>query len=62
MPQLNPAPWFLIIIFSWLVFLVVVLPLTSLHTDPNAPAPQNAQPEVTPPWHWEWGRTSSTNL
>nr|QZK22863.1 ATP synthase F0 subunit 8 [Megophrys gigantica] len=26
MPQLNPAPWFMILVSSWLIFLILLIP------------------------------------
>nr|YP_007475258.1 ATP synthase F0 subunit 8 [Acentrogobius chlorostigmatoides]AGC93492.1 ATP synthase F0 subunit 8 [Acentrogobius chlorostigmatoides]AKU36820.1 ATP synthase subunit 8 [Acentrogobius sp. QHY-2015] len=54
MPQLNPSPWFAILIFSWLVLLAVVVPKVLAHIFPNNPAPQNAQNPKTEIWTWPW--------
>nr|YP_009407668.1 ATP synthase F0 subunit 8 [Pseudogobius fulvicaudus]AIX03628.1 ATP synthase F0 subunit 8 [Pseudogobius fulvicaudus] len=54
MPQLNPAPWFAILVFSWLVFLTIVIPKTLNHTSPNEPTTQNTQISKTDPWVWPW--------
>nr|YP_009271158.1 ATP synthase F0 subunit 8 [Periophthalmodon schlosseri]ANW06539.1 ATP synthase F0 subunit 8 [Periophthalmodon schlosseri] len=54
MPQLNPSPWFAILVFSWLVFTVIVIPKTLNHTFPNEPSPQNTQITKTSPWSWPW--------
>nr|BBH37023.1 ATPase subunit 8 [Valenciennea longipinnis]BBH37036.1 ATPase subunit 8 [Valenciennea longipinnis] len=54
MPQLNPAPWFAILVFSWLVFLTIVVPKTLSHTFPNEPAPKSTQVPKTEPWNWPW--------
>nr|YP_010360209.1 ATP synthase F0 subunit 8 [Rhinogobius szechuanensis]UNQ32293.1 ATP synthase F0 subunit 8 [Rhinogobius szechuanensis] len=54
MPQLNPSPWFAILVFSWLVFLTVVVPKTLNHTFPNEPSPQSTQAPKTDPWTWPW--------
>nr|BDB39379.1 ATPase subunit 8 [Tridentiger kuroiwae]BDB39392.1 ATPase subunit 8 [Tridentiger kuroiwae] len=54
MPQLNPSPWFIILVFSWLVFLTIVVPKTLNHTFPNEPTLQSTQTLKTNPWHWPW--------
>nr|YP_009180250.1 ATP synthase F0 subunit 8 [Tridentiger obscurus]YP_010400442.1 ATP synthase F0 subunit 8 [Tridentiger brevispinis]ALL96639.1 ATP synthase F0 subunit 8 [Tridentiger obscurus]AVA09119.1 ATP synthase subunit 8 [Tridentiger obscurus]UQS78983.1 ATP synthase F0 subunit 8 [Tridentiger brevispinis] len=54
MPQLNPSPWFIILVFSWLVFLTIVVPKTLNHTFPNEPTLQSTQTLKTSPWHWPW--------
>nr|YP_009711367.1 ATP synthase F0 subunit 8 [Plestiodon tunganus]QGA46909.1 ATP synthase F0 subunit 8 [Plestiodon tunganus] len=54
MPQLNPAPWFLILLLSWTVLLLIFKTkiLTSAHY--NAPlAPDLLTPHTTP-WNWPW--------
>nr|YP_010045234.1 ATP synthase subunit 8 [Esox niger]QPF96595.1 ATP synthase subunit 8 [Esox americanus vermiculatus]QPF96686.1 ATP synthase subunit 8 [Esox niger]QPF96790.1 ATP synthase subunit 8 [Esox americanus americanus]BAN81587.1 ATPase subunit 8 [Esox niger] len=54
MPQLNPAPWFTILIFSWLVFLIVIPPKVINHAFTNEPAPQNTEKPKSEPWNWPW--------
>nr|WNH24359.1 ATP synthase F0 subunit 8 [Microgobius thalassinus] len=54
MPQLNPAPWFAILVFSWLVFLTIVIPKTMSHTFTNEPTLQSTEVPKTEPWTWPW--------
>nr|WNH24295.1 ATP synthase F0 subunit 8 [Ogilbia cayorum] len=54
MPQLNPAPWFTILIFSWLIFLTLIPPKMLAHTFTNMPAPQSTKEHKTEPWNWPW--------
>nr|YP_009024638.1 ATP synthase F0 subunit 8 [Selar crumenophthalmus]AHN13420.1 ATP synthase F0 subunit 8 [Selar crumenophthalmus] len=54
MPQLNPAPWFAILTFSWLIFLTVIPPKVMAHTFPNEPAPQSTGKPKAEPWTWPW--------
>nr|YP_009332438.1 ATP synthase F0 subunit 8 [Sinocyclocheilus ronganensis]API68239.1 ATP synthase subunit 8 [Sinocyclocheilus ronganensis] len=54
MPQLNPGPWFAILVFSWLLFLVIIPTKILSHISPNKPAPVNAEKHKTGPWHWPW--------
>nr|YP_003058356.1 ATP synthase F0 subunit 8 [Oryzias luzonensis]BAH84884.1 ATPase subunit 8 [Oryzias luzonensis] len=54
MPQLNPAPWFAIMVFSWLVFLAVIPPKILTHHFPNEPAPQSVKKTKAQTWTWPW--------
>nr|YP_007026203.1 ATP synthase F0 subunit 8 [Neosalanx taihuensis]YP_009121437.1 ATP synthase F0 subunit 8 [Neosalanx tangkahkeii]AFU89132.1 ATP synthase F0 subunit 8 [Neosalanx taihuensis]AJF41796.1 ATP synthase F0 subunit 8 [Neosalanx tangkahkeii]AZM32458.1 ATP synthase F0 subunit 8 [Neosalanx taihuensis] len=54
MPQLNPAPWFAILMFSWLVFLTVIPPKILGHIFPNEPTIQSAKKANPEPWNWPW--------
>nr|YP_002519463.1 ATP synthase F0 subunit 8 [Scobinichthys granulatus]YP_002520026.1 ATP synthase F0 subunit 8 [Meuschenia hippocrepis]BAH10373.1 ATPase subunit 8 [Meuschenia hippocrepis]BAH10503.1 ATPase subunit 8 [Scobinichthys granulatus] len=61
MPQLNPAPWFAILLFSWFVLLVVIPPKVMAHTFPNEPTTQSTEKPKTESWNWPWHLASSTN-
>nr|YP_007624700.1 ATP synthase F0 subunit 8 [Tachycineta albilinea]AEX37431.1 ATP synthase F0 subunit 8 [Tachycineta albilinea] len=54
MPQLNPTPWFFIMLISWLTFSLLIQPkiLTFLSTNP----PSNKTPATptTTSWTWPW--------
>nr|YP_009034405.1 ATP synthase F0 subunit 8 [Dactyloptena orientalis]BAO84736.1 ATPase subunit 8 [Dactyloptena orientalis] len=54
MPQLNPSPWFLILIFSWLVFLTIIPPKMLSHNLLNHPNPSDSVSYSAEPWHWPW--------
>nr|QYB23628.1 ATP synthase F0 subunit 8 [Poropanchax normani] len=54
MPQLNPSPWFLILAFSWLVFLTIVPSKVMAHEFPNEPASHTKQGLPTGAWAWPW--------
>nr|BBA12801.1 ATPase subunit 8 [Kraemeria cunicularia] len=54
MPQLNPAPWFYILVFSWLVILTLVIPKVNAHLSTNSPHPQSTKIPKTTPWAWPW--------
>nr|YP_003002343.1 ATP synthase F0 subunit 8 [Gillichthys seta]ACI23023.1 ATP synthase F0 subunit 8 [Gillichthys seta] len=54
MPQLNPAPWFAILVFSWLVFLTIIVPKTLNHIFPNEPSAQSTKTPKTNAWPWIW--------
>nr|WEI31556.1 ATP synthase F0 subunit 8 [Gadus morhua] len=54
MPQLNPAPWFMISMFTWAIFLTILPPKVMAHTFPNEPSPQGMTTPKTAPWNWPW--------
>uniref|UniRef100_I2CM72 ATP synthase complex subunit 8 n=2 Tax=Triportheus TaxID=42553 RepID=I2CM72_9TELE len=54
MPQLNPAPWFAILIFSWLVFLTIIPSKVLKHTFNNEPKALSTAKPKTEPWNWPW--------
>nr|AAP75245.1 ATP synthase 8 [Chromis multilineata]AGR91770.1 ATP synthetase subunit 8 [Chromis multilineata]AGR91772.1 ATP synthetase subunit 8 [Chromis multilineata]AGR91774.1 ATP synthetase subunit 8 [Chromis multilineata]AGR91776.1 ATP synthetase subunit 8 [Chromis multilineata] len=54
MPQLNPAPWFLIMVFSWLIFLTILPPKILAHLSPNEPTLQSTEKPQTESWNWPW--------
>nr|WNH20182.1 ATP synthase F0 subunit 8 [Plectranthias winniensis] len=54
MPQLNPAPWFAILVFTWLVFLIVLPSKITAHKFPNEPSRQTPRMLKTEPWTWPW--------
>nr|WMN14138.1 ATP synthase F0 subunit 8 [Diplophos taenia]BBG74400.1 ATPase subunits 8 [Diplophos taenia] len=53
MPQLNPSPWFAILLFSWLVFLIILPPKVLAHTFPGEPT-LGTEKTKTEPWNWPW--------
>nr|AAP41237.1 ATPase subunit 8 [Strongylura hubbsi] len=54
MPQLNPAPWFAILLITWLVFLIIIPPKIMAHSFPNDFNPQNKENIKTEIWTWPW--------
>nr|WNH22379.1 ATP synthase F0 subunit 8 [Enchelyopus cimbrius] len=54
MPQLNPAPWFMILMFTWVIFLTIIPSKVMEHTFPNEPSPQSTAAPKTTPWNWPW--------
>nr|YP_009332464.1 ATP synthase F0 subunit 8 [Kryptolebias hermaphroditus]API83171.1 ATP synthase F0 subunit 8 [Kryptolebias hermaphroditus] len=54
MPQLNPAPWFLILVFSWLVFLALMPPKILIHQFPYEPSTLTAHKPKANSWTWAW--------
>nr|YP_009311649.1 ATP synthase F0 subunit 8 [Canthophrys gongota]BAV70604.1 ATPase subunit 8 [Canthophrys gongota] len=54
MPQLNPAPWLAILMFSWLIFLAILPTKIMSHTTPNDPGSLASESHKTEPWNWPW--------
>nr|AHH80722.1 ATP synthase F0 subunit 8 [Sarcocheilichthys hainanensis] len=54
MPQLNPNPWFTILVFSWIIFLTIIPTKILNHTTPNEPAQMGEDKHKTEPWDWPW--------
>nr|YP_001491426.1 ATP synthase F0 subunit 8 [Doederleinia berycoides]BAF51950.1 ATPase subunit 8 [Doederleinia berycoides] len=54
MPQLNPVPWFAILMFSWLIFLTVVPPKVLGHVSLNDFVLQSIKAFKTASWNWPW--------
>nr|ADO23113.1 ATP synthase F0 subunit 8 [Myioborus albifacies] len=54
MPQLNPSPWFFIMLTSWLTFSLIIQPKLLSFVSMNQPY---NKPPITPsttPWTWPW--------
>nr|YP_004733476.1 ATP synthase F0 subunit 8 [Bunocephalus coracoideus]BAK42320.1 ATPase subunit 8 [Bunocephalus coracoideus] len=62
MPQLNPAPWFAILLFSWLIFLTVIPPKVLSHNFTNELTTLSVKSLKPKTWNWPWHQTSLTNL
>nr|YP_588202.1 ATP synthase F0 subunit 8 [Phaethon rubricauda]BAE92892.1 ATP synthase subunit 8 [Phaethon rubricauda] len=54
MPQLNPNPWFLIMLASWLIFLLMMQPKLLSLTSANSPSTKTNPASKTTPWTWPW--------
>nr|YP_007624427.1 ATP synthase F0 subunit 8 [Antigone rubicunda]ACN53726.1 ATP synthase F0 subunit 8 [Antigone rubicunda] len=56
MPQLNPNPWFLIMLTSWLIFSLIIQPKLLPFTPTNSPSnlPTSTTITKTMPWTWPW--------
>nr|YP_009584266.1 ATP synthase F0 subunit 8 [Rallus aquaticus]YP_010570495.1 ATP synthase F0 subunit 8 [Rallus indicus]QBL56294.1 ATP synthase F0 subunit 8 [Rallus aquaticus]UZG66008.1 ATP synthase F0 subunit 8 [Rallus indicus] len=54
MPQLNPQPWFYIMLLSWLALSLIIQPklLSFLHTNPIHNKPPSSTKDQ--PWTWPW--------
>nr|YP_009024599.1 ATP synthase F0 subunit 8 [Rhinobatos schlegelii]AHN05788.1 ATP synthase F0 subunit 8 [Rhinobatos schlegelii] len=54
MPQLNPNPWFLIFLFSWLFFLIMMPQKVTSYLFNNNPTLKNIKKLKPEPWNWPW--------
>nr|YP_009722654.1 ATP synthase F0 subunit 8 [Fulvetta ruficapilla]QGN73879.1 ATP synthase F0 subunit 8 [Fulvetta ruficapilla] len=54
MPQLNPNPWFFIMLTSWLTFSLVIQPKLSSFVSTNPPSSNPPTTPNTTPWTWPW--------
>nr|YP_009685677.1 ATP synthase F0 subunit 8 [Nothobranchius vosseleri]QDU24402.1 ATP synthase F0 subunit 8 [Nothobranchius vosseleri] len=54
MPQLNPTPWFTIMLFAWFLFLTVIPPKILAHISPNDPLLREVNNSKTESWAWTW--------
>nr|YP_089620.1 ATP synthase F0 subunit 8 [Uraeotyphlus cf. oxyurus MW-212]AAS13748.1 ATP synthase F0 subunit 8 [Uraeotyphlus cf. oxyurus MW-212] len=53
MPQLYPAPWFMIFMLTWFIFLLVSLTKTTKHLPENNILPKSEKLSTTM-WTWPW--------
>nr|QHH24373.1 ATP synthase F0 subunit 8 [Locustella castanea] len=54
MPQLNPTPWFFIMIISWLTFSLIIQPKLLSFVSANPPSNKTETTPDTTPWTWPW--------
>nr|YP_009111885.1 ATP synthase F0 subunit 8 [Bubulcus ibis]AHN95729.1 ATP synthase F0 subunit 8 [Bubulcus ibis] len=54
MPQLNPNPWFLILLMSWMTFSLIIQPKLLAFTTTNPPSTKSKASSKTTPWTWPW--------
>nr|QHB74365.1 ATP synthase F0 subunit 8 [Lorius chlorocercus] len=54
MPQLNPNPWFSIMIMSWLTFSLIIQPKVLSFTPTNPPTNKTPTTTKNNPWTWPW--------
>nr|QOD97821.1 ATP synthase F0 subunit 8 [Alopecoenas beccarii] len=53
MPQLNPHPWFLTMLLSWLTYSLIIQPKLLSFTPTNSPSNKTLTVKTTP-WSWPW--------
>nr|AAM98555.1 ATPase subunit 8 [Troglodytes aedon]AAM98567.1 ATPase subunit 8 [Troglodytes aedon]AAM98569.1 ATPase subunit 8 [Troglodytes aedon]AAM98571.1 ATPase subunit 8 [Troglodytes aedon]AAM98573.1 ATPase subunit 8 [Troglodytes aedon] len=54
MPQLNPNPWFFIMLTSWLTFSFIIQPKVLAFVSMNPPSSKAPTTPKTTPWTWPW--------
>nr|ABQ65583.1 ATP synthase F0 subunit 8 [Otidiphaps nobilis] len=54
MPQLNPNPWFPIMLLSWLAFFLIIQPKLLSFIPTNPPSNKTPATTKTTPWAWPW--------
>nr|YP_009240954.1 ATP synthase F0 subunit 8 [Phalacrocorax brasilianus]AMK01658.1 ATP synthase subunit 8 [Phalacrocorax brasilianus] len=54
MPQLNPNPWFFILLTSWLTFSLLIQPKLLSFTTTNSPSNKTMTTNKNNPWTWPW--------
>nr|QNS38406.1 ATP synthase F0 subunit 8 [Mionectes macconnelli] len=54
MPQLNPTPWFLIMLATWLTFSFILQPKILLFSSPNSLSNTPLATTKPTPWNWPW--------
>nr|QOD98217.1 ATP synthase F0 subunit 8 [Uria aalge] len=54
MPQLNPNPWFFVMLTSWLIFSMIIQPKLLSFTTTNSPSNKSPMATKSTPWTWPW--------
>nr|YP_009724994.1 ATP synthase F0 subunit 8 [Phylloscopus borealis]QBS16224.1 ATP synthase F0 subunit 8 [Phylloscopus borealis]WJJ67669.1 ATP synthase F0 subunit 8 [Phylloscopus borealis] len=54
MPQLNPNPWFFIMLITWLTFSCLIQPKLLTFVSTNPPSSKAPTTLSTTPWTWPW--------
>nr|YP_009543452.1 ATP synthase F0 subunit 8 [Indicator xanthonotus]AYU71272.1 ATP synthase F0 subunit 8 [Indicator xanthonotus] len=54
MPQLNPNPWFFIMLLSWMALTLLIQPKLLSFTPTNFPSNKTLMTAKTLPWIWPW--------
>nr|YP_009024534.1 ATP synthase F0 subunit 8 [Ciconia nigra]AAT72182.1 ATP synthase F0 subunit 8 [Ciconia nigra]AHH80553.1 ATPase subunit 8 [Ciconia nigra]AUW55345.1 ATP synthase F0 subunit 8 [Ciconia nigra]QGM79900.1 ATP synthase F0 subunit 8 [Ciconia nigra] len=54
MPQLNPSPWFSVMLLSWLILLLIIQPKLLSFTTTNQPSNTLPTTTKTTSWTWPW--------
>nr|QXU60298.1 ATP synthase F0 subunit 8 [Pternistis ahantensis] len=53
MPQLNPNPWFVIMLMTWFTFSLLIQPKLLSFITMNNPTNKTTTTKPTP-WTWPW--------
>nr|YP_009731548.1 ATP synthase F0 subunit 8 [Corvus dauuricus]QHQ98591.1 ATP synthase F0 subunit 8 [Corvus dauuricus] len=54
MPQLNPTPWFFIMLISWLTYSMIIQPKLLSFISMNPPLNKAQTTPAISPWTWPW--------
>nr|YP_044743.1 ATP synthase F0 subunit 8 [Sceloporus occidentalis]BAD24728.1 ATPase subunit 8 [Sceloporus occidentalis] len=54
MPQLNPSPWFLIMLLVWAALMIIFLNKTLMMLSPNTPTETASETKHMTSWTWPW--------
>nr|AEX10798.1 ATPase8 [Phrynosoma ditmarsi] len=54
MPQLNPSPWFLILLMTWAMLMFIFLNKTLNTLFPNTLTKNQSKTMPLTPWTWPW--------
>nr|DAC76977.1 TPA_asm: ATPase subunit 8 [Sceloporus woodi] len=54
MPQLNPSPWFLIMLLVWITLMAIFLSKTLEMLHPNTPTETKSEEKHQTSWTWPW--------
>nr|YP_009144597.1 ATP synthase F0 subunit 8 [Uta stansburiana]AKJ76841.1 ATP synthase F0 subunit 8 [Uta stansburiana] len=54
MPQLNPSPWFLILMMTWFILMIIFLNKTLTLLYPNTPSQPQSKMKQLVSWTWPW--------
>nr|QUJ18223.1 ATP synthase protein 8 [Gramma loreto] len=54
MPQLNPTPWMVIMVFAWIIFLAIIPSKLKSHLFPKDPTHKNSKKSKASSWGWPW--------
>nr|YP_009942240.1 ATP synthase F0 subunit 8 [Mareca penelope]QOC71409.1 ATP synthase F0 subunit 8 [Mareca penelope] len=54
MPQLNPAPWFSIMVMTWLTLALLIQPKLLTFTHNKPPIKKTITTTKPTPWAWPW--------
>nr|QOD97553.1 ATP synthase F0 subunit 8 [Lophotis ruficrista] len=54
MPQLNPNPWFFIMLMTWLTLSLIIQPKLLHFIPSNPPSTLTSTTSKTTPWSWPW--------
>nr|YP_009373284.1 ATP synthase F0 subunit 8 [Corvus corax]API67819.1 ATP synthase F0 subunit 8 [Corvus corax]API67832.1 ATP synthase F0 subunit 8 [Corvus corax]API67844.1 ATP synthase F0 subunit 8 [Corvus corax]API67857.1 ATP synthase F0 subunit 8 [Corvus corax]API68013.1 ATP synthase F0 subunit 8 [Corvus corax] len=54
MPQLNPNPWFFIMLISWFTYSMIIQPKLLSFISMNPPLSKIQTTLTTSPWTWPW--------